>query len=213
MNYNNEMLENKAFNFFKQLMYNLALAICIILVGVVVMVYVFKFNLYKVESDSEAPYFTTGDMVVVKAQDKYEVGDIIKFDITPDKSYPTTHRLVGIVTEGEETYYICHGDNVGNLNGTKKTESDWKDDAAYIKKLKEDGLSKSQIVEKCGNLIQTPTIEQIEGKVVASMKHYGAYVQFIKDHYMLFISLVAGIWCICSVVQNEIEIKKTRRLF
>ena len=212
MNYNDQILENKTFNFFKQLMYNIALSICIILVGVLVMVYVFKFNLYEVKSPSQAPYFTTGDMVIVKAQDKYVVGDIIKFDETENKNLPTTHRLVGKITEGDKTYYICHGDAVGNLNGKKLTKSDWKDDAEYIKSLQEQGMTFSQIRAECGNQIQTPTFDQIEGKVVGSMKNYGTYIQFIKDHYMLFVALVAGIWCISSVIQNEIEMKKTRRL-
>ncbi len=46
MNYNDQILENKSFNFFKQLMYNLALSICIMLVGVLILVYGFKFALY-----------------------------------------------------------------------------------------------------------------------------------------------------------------------
>ena len=67
MNYSDQILENKAFNFFKQLTYNIALALCIMLVGVLVMVYGFGFKLYEVLSPSQAPYFTTGDMVIVKA--------------------------------------------------------------------------------------------------------------------------------------------------
>lgn len=208
MNYNNEILENKAFNFFKQLMYNLALSICIILVGVVVMVYVFKFNLYKVESDSQAPYFYRDDIVVVKAQEKYVPGDILKFDL---RGTPITHRLVAVIEEGGKTYYLCHGDNVQNFDNSK-ANGKWEDEAAYVKQLQKENYSADEIIARCAN-VQTPTLEQIEGKVVASMRHYGAYIEFIKGHYMLFISLVAGIWCISSVAQNEIEIKKTRRLF
>ena len=59
MHYNDQILENKPFNFFKQLMYNIALAICIMLVGVLILVYGFKFRLYEVLSDSQYPYFKT----------------------------------------------------------------------------------------------------------------------------------------------------------
>lgn len=209
MNYNDQILENKTFNFFKQLMYNIALSICIMLVGVLIAVYGFKFKLYKVESASEAPYLNIGDIVVVKAQDEYHVGELIKFN---ENGLPTTHRLVGKITEGGVTYYICHGDNVNNLDKTEKTESDWEDDVAYIKNFLDQNYTLSQIKSECGNAIQTPTKKQVEGKVVATMRNYGTYVEFIKGHSMLFISLVAGIWCISSVVQNEIEMKKSRRL-
>ena len=80
MNYSDEILENKSFNFFKQLMYNIVVAICIILAVCLILVYGFKFRPYEVLSNSQAPYFTVGDMVIVKGQDSYEVGDIIKFD-------------------------------------------------------------------------------------------------------------------------------------
>lgn len=206
MNYNDQILENKAFNFFKQLMYNIALAICIMLVGVLIAVYVFKYNLYKVQSPSEAPHLNVGDVVVVKAQDEYKVGDLIKFD---EANYPTTHRLIGIMKQGNTTYYICHGDNVDNLDGTEKTESDWKDDAKFIQNLIDQNVS---ITEIQSYNVQTPTEKEVEGKVVATMRGYGTYIEFIKEHYMLFISLVAGIWCISSVVQNEIDMKKSRRL-
>lgn len=209
MNYNDQILENKTFNFFKQLMYNLALAICIILVGVLVAVYVFKFKLYKVQSPSEAPHLNVGDIVVVKAQDEYEVGELIKFSM---QGLPTTHRLIGKLTEAGVTYYICHGDNVDNLDRSEKKESDYEDDIAYIKNLIDQDYSLNAIKYECGNSIQTPTKDEIEGKVVATMRNYGTYVEFLKQHAMLFISLVAGIWCISSVVQNEIEMKKARRL-
>ena len=49
MNYKDDILENKAFNLFKQLIYNLALAICIMLVGVLVCTYGFNYELYVVQ--------------------------------------------------------------------------------------------------------------------------------------------------------------------
>ncbi len=213
MNYNDEILENKAFNFFKQLMYNIALAICIMLVGVLVLTYGFKYNLYSVESGSQRPYIMEGDMVVVKAQKEYKVGDMIKFDTTSTKSYPTTHRLIAIMKDSNGvTRYICHGDNVQDLDGSQADQK-YDDDIAYIENLREQGKDFNAIVVACGSLIQAPTFDQIDGKVVNHLDNYGTYFQFIKSHYMLLIALVAGIWCISSVVQNELDMKKSRRLF
>lgn len=209
MHYNDQILENKPFNFFKQLMYNIALAICIMLVGVLILVYGFKFRLYEVLSDSQYPYFKTGDMVIVKAQDNYEAGDIIKFN---NNGLAVTHRLLAIVEEGGKTYYVCHGDNVQSANPNSTTyTAKWEDDKAYIDSLKEQGMTIQQIVDNSYNL-QTPTASQVEGKVIAHIDNYGTYFQFIQSHYMLLIALVAGIWCISSTVQNEIDIRKFRRL-
>lgn len=214
MNYNDQILENKAFNFFKQLVYNIALAICIMLIGVLIMVYGFGFKLYEVLSDSQAPYFTKGDMVIVKAQKEYKVGDIIKFDET-NGVYPTTHRLIGIYENAKgEITYICHGDNVQSAKPDDDTSAiiPWKEDAAYIQNLIDnEGYTLSEIKNKATN-IQTPTPSQVEGKVVADINNYGTYFNFIKSHYLLLITLIAGIWCICSTVQNEIDIKRCKRL-
>ena len=205
MNYNDQILENKAFNFFKQLMYNLALSICIMLVGVLIMVYGFKIGLYEVLSWSQEPYFTKGDMVIVQPQKSYRVGDIIKFD---DNGTPTTHRLVAII---DNTYYICHGDNVQNLDDSEQNYS-WEDDAAYINKLIGQGKTLNQIKADCGVLIQVVTIDKIEGTVINHLDNYGTYFKFVKEHALFVITIVAGIWCVCTVVQTELDIRKCRRL-
>lgn len=214
MNYNDQILENKAFNFFKQLMYNLAVAICVMLLGVLVLVYGFKFKLYEVLSDSQAPVYVEGDMVVVKEQTNYFVGDIVHYELSGGT--PVTHRIVYIHSEGNKTYYICHGDNNQNVDNSENN-MDWQDDNEYLinyfevqnktiadakNKLSGKGLYHVDILEKT----------QIKGKVVTHVDNLGAYAGFIKEHYMLFIALVAGIWCVSSVVQNEIEIKRSLRL-
>ena len=213
MKYSDEILENKAFNFFKQLMYNIALAICIMLAGVLVLVYGFKYNLYEVLSPSQEPYFSQGDMVVVKAQKEYKVGDIIKFDETASKTMPTTHRLIAIMKDSKGNMrYICHGDNVQNLDGSAADQK-YEDDITFINDLVEQGYDFNYINSKYDALIQAPTLDQVEGKVVNHIDNYGTYFKFIKSHYMLLIALVAGIWCISNVVQNELDLKKCRRLF
>lgn len=208
MNYRDDILENKTFNFFKQLMYNIALAVCIMLVGVLIMVYGFKIGLYEVLSNSQAPYFVTGDMVVVKPQDEYKVGDILKFD----NGAPVTHRLIGMKTQNGVTYYICHGDNVKSANrenGLKIVS--WEEDAEYVQSL----INENKTITAIGNTLQDVQIiesHQIEGKVIGHIDNYGTYFKFIKSHYMLLIAIVAGIWCFSTTIQNEIDMKKCRRL-
>jgi len=213
MNYNDQILENKAFNFVKQLTYNIALAICVMLVGVLIMVYGFKIGLYEVLSNSQAPHIVKGDMVVVKPQDSYKVGDIIKFDTTANKTFPTTHRLVGIIknASGQVTQYICHGDAVDDLDGTDANYK-WKDDAAYVKTFIDQNKTAEEIEELVDGEIQIVLPNQVEGVVIGHLDNYGYYLKFLKEHTMLVIAIVAGIWCVTNVVQNEIDIRKTRRL-
>ena len=206
MNYNDQILENKAFNFFKQLMYNIALSLCIMLVGVLIMVYGFKIGLYEVLSNSQAPYFVKGDMVIVKPQKEYQVGDIIKFNI----GSPVTHRLIGIVIEDGKKYYICHGDNNHNLDGSINTKSDWEDDVAFLNEYIESGKTVADISTNLN--AETPLASQVEGKVIAHLDNYGTYVKFVKDHSLLIIAILSGIWCVSYVIQNEIDFKKCRRL-
>ena len=78
MNYNDSILENKTFSFFKKLIYNIAVAICIMLLLVIVLVYGFKFQLYNVLSDSEYPNFVSGDMIVAVPQKEYELLKILQ---------------------------------------------------------------------------------------------------------------------------------------
>lgn len=207
MNYNDQILEAKTFNFFKQLMYNIALSLCVILLGALISVYGFKFQLNRVLSPSEYPYLKTGDMVVIKAQKEYEVGDIIKFD----NGIPTTHRLIGILKEGNTTVYLCHGDNVtsAQINATEVVP--WEEDAAYVKGLQKEGKTINEIINHCKD-VQSVKLSEIEGKVVAKLSNYGTYLQFIQDHAGLLIALVGGIWCISTTVQNEIDMRRARRL-
>ncbi len=152
-------------------------------------------------------------MVIVKPQDDYKVGDIIKF--THVKDFNVTHRLIAIIEENGTQYYICHGDNVQSVNPENATDTaPWKEDSQYIYDLIDQGYTHSQITSD-SNLaqnIQSVTKSQIEGEVVAHIDNYGTLFKFIKDHYLLIIALVAGIWCISNTIQNEIDFKKSRRL-
>ena len=211
MNYNDQILENKAFNFFKQLMYNIALSICILLVGILIMVYGFKYQLYEVLSDSQAPVFRETDMVIVKAADKYEVGDILTYQ---KESILATHRIIGVYEKNGNIVYICHGDNTDSANPANGQKTvPYTEDVAFIQSLMDKGKTLNEIKAE----VRTPgcdfvTPEETKGKVVNHIDNYGLYFRFIKDHYMLIVAMVAGIWCFSSVVQNELDIKRARRL-
>ena len=209
MNYNDSILENKEFSFFKKLMYNIAVAICIILLFVIVLVYGFKFQLYNVLSDSEYPNFVSGDMIVAVPQKEYEVGDIIKFSYIGE-TFPVTHRLIGITVDEVtgKTYYVCHGDAVGSANPINNgNTAPWQSDSEYVQ-----SLTYQQIKDGKANNIQVIEKSSIDGKVVASFSGYGIYVTFIKDHVLLMVTIVIAIWCISGVIQNEIDIKRSKRL-
>ena len=223
MNYNDSILENKGFNFFKQLIYNIAVAICIVLMFALILVWGFKFQLYKVLSDSEAPYFTEGDMIVVRKQDDYKVGDIIKFTYLDDSPLNVTHRLVGIKQHNGKTYYIAHGDAVGTSNPFNASEGavHWKKEVEFIENLTfEQVQGNKEIPSPSGNSsatirrsqIQIVEKSAIDGKVLCWFANYGNYFEFIKEHKYLLIAMVVSVWCISGVIQNELELKKSRRL-
>ncbi len=210
MNYSDEILENKSFNFFKQLMYNIVVAICIMLAVCLILVYGFKFRPYEVLSNSQAPYFTVGDMVIVKGQDSYEVGDIIKFD---HNGVPTTHRLIAIKEYQGTTYYICHGDNVQNTDGSYDHDYQWEIDRLADMTYEEILNGTDENDTKLVINVQIVTEADIEGKVVASLNNWGSYFSFINAHKLLIIAIIVSVWCVSATVQNELDIRRTRRLF
>ena len=71
-----------------------------------------------------------------------------------------------------------------------------------------DMLYEEEIDEQC----ILDTLESIEGKVVASLKNWGSYFNFVSEHKLLIIAIIVSIWCVSATAQNEIEMKKSRRL-
>lgn len=203
MNYNDQILENKAFKFAKQLMYNIAIGIVIILAFCLLFVYAFHYRPYKVLTASMHPAMKVGDMVVVHSAKEYKVGDVLKFDQSGTGNLPTVHRIIAI----KDGTYVCHGDNVAfQYQGENETWT-WKQEAAVA-----EGKTLAQLREEDKALYQYVTPNQVEGKVVTTIANYGTYVDFISQHKMLFITIVVGLWCISFVAQNEIEMRNARRL-
>ena len=107
--YNDQILENKGFNFFKQLMFNLGVLICIVLSGLLVLIYGFKFGVYEVLSDSQAPVFVKGDLVITKPQKDYEIGDIIKFDLAEIFTTVMETMFHLLILQKKLSIHIQHG--------------------------------------------------------------------------------------------------------
>lgn len=217
MGFQDRIYANKEFIFFKQLMRNIALAICIMLIGVLILVYGFKFQLYNVITNSEAPYFVAGDMVVARAQKEYKAGDIIKFRLN-ERELPVTHRLIGVVkNDAGQEYYICHGDNVGSANPAQNGDIvHWSEDAKYVKTMTYDEIDRkynkaSLNSDKPIYQVQIIRKEHIDGKVLFHLDNFGTYISFIKNHTLLLVTIVGGIWCISGALENEQEMRRNKR--
>lgn len=76
----------------------------------------FWVTILRVSSNSMVPKFKKGDFIVIKKQEKYNVGDIITFEVIEENSkYYITHRIV----EKNENEFITKGD-ANNKNDNYK---------------------------------------------------------------------------------------------
>lgn len=76
----------------------------------------FGVTILRVSSNSMVPKFKKGDFIVIKKQKKYNVGDIITFEVIEENSkYYITHRIV----EKNENKFITKGD-ANNKNDNYK---------------------------------------------------------------------------------------------
>lgn len=201
MNYNDQILENKTFKFVKQLIFNLALSVCIVLAVCLVFAYAFNYRAYNVLTGSMEPSIQIGDLVVVHKADEYKVGDVLKFDQTETSTLPTVHRIIAI----KDGTYVCHGDNVQYIYSLENQSQEEESQIASTKDL-------ATLRTEGSGIYQFVTIDQVEGKVVATLSNYGSYVTFISNHKVLFITIILGIWCFTYTISNEIEIKQAHRM-
>ena len=76
----------------------------------------FGVTILRVSSNSMVPKFKKGDFILIKKQEKYNVGDIITFEVIEENSkYYITHRIV----EKNENEFITKGD-ANNKNDNYK---------------------------------------------------------------------------------------------
>ena len=61
-------------------------------------------------SGSMEPAIPVGSVIVVKPVESYIVGDVITFGKDTKTDIPTTHRIVDVRIEGEETFFKTQGD-------------------------------------------------------------------------------------------------------
>ena len=205
MNYNAEMLESKIFNFLKQLIRNMILSICVVVLVALLIVHFFNFAIYDVFSDSMVPEFETGDLIVVKKQKEYYVGNVVKFNDL-ETGLPITHRIVAIKNKSGVEYYVCHGDNVESVTSRIKKDGayclNWEEDSTNIRLL-----SLEEIVYYADDVVQIVKKEQIEGRVVGKFRRISNYLQFIKRYKIIIIASVLCVWKCVDFVENSSDKK------
>ena len=63
-----------------------------------------------VQSGSMEPVISTGSVVVIRAEERYAVGDIITFTGSSRDGLPTTHRIIADTVQNGELAYTTKGD-------------------------------------------------------------------------------------------------------
>ena len=111
--------------FKKNLLINILLILSIFFVLTIIYIKFFSENInikpfgieiLKVESNSMAPNFNKEDLIIIKEEKEYEVGDIITFK-NLDGIY-VTHRII----EKDENGFITKGDNNNTKDDEKATK-------------------------------------------------------------------------------------------
>ena len=109
MKYTSTIKDSKEYGLAKNILYNLVLSIFITTALSVLVVYIFGLRLDVVLSDSMSPAFYKDDIVVVRAYDEYNEGDVIEYQLS-DISKPVTHRIIKKMGSGKNATFITKGD-------------------------------------------------------------------------------------------------------
>ena len=109
MKYTSTIKDSKEYGLAKNILYNLVLSIFITIALSVLAVYIFGLRLDVVLSDSMSPAFYKDDIVVVRAYDEYNEGDVIEYQLN-DISKPVTHRIIKKMGSGKDATFITKGD-------------------------------------------------------------------------------------------------------
>ena len=177
MNYK-KMLNYKVFNFLKRLLYNSFMAGCIAIIAAFIVVHFSNCAISVVLSESMFPQITTGDVLLIKKQQTYQVGDVVQFD-DEMTGLNITHRIIDIKEISGEKYFICHGDNEISVKyfylNSKKDYLDWKEDSIFLQ-----NLTLEEIQKHLNDYVQIVRIPQMRGKVVEKLKLFSAvYSKFV----------------------------------
>lgn len=68
------------------------------------------YEVFIVQSGSMEPAVRTGSVVVVRAQERYQVGDIVTFGGSATGQIPTTHRIIADTLQAGQLAYQTQGD-------------------------------------------------------------------------------------------------------
>lgn len=174
----------------------ISLAISGFLVASFVLIYFFKFVPAEVASNSMQPTFAAGEIVLIKKQQNYVEGDIVMFK---QNGINITHRLIAVVKDGANLFYVCKGD-AHKLNG----KTSWQDCALELKNKDLGEIKKIenlQIVEK----------ENIIGKAVENHKNFAKFLKFVvKFKNFLIFLLIFCIFVIIISPNSTNKIKQTQ---
>ena len=116
MKYTSTIKDNKEYELAKNILYNFVLSIFITVALSVIVVFAFGLRLDVVLSDSMSPVFYKDDIVVVRAYDEYNEGDIIEYQIS-EVTKPVTHRIVEKIGSGKTATFVTKGDANGQSDG------------------------------------------------------------------------------------------------
>lgn len=108
MKYTSDIKEIKEFKLAKSIAYNFVLSIFITLALAVIVIYAFGLRLDIVLSDSMSPVFCKDDIVIIRAYDDYDIGDIVEYQVS-GASKPVTHEVVEKIGSGKNAIYRTQG--------------------------------------------------------------------------------------------------------
>lgn len=207
MNYKQETLKSKIFNFSKRLLCNTVYAVSIVTVVALLIVHFSFCAIYDVFSNSQYPVLKEGDIIIVQKQQSYKVGDIIKFH-DEQTNLPIVHRLISIKSYQDKTYYVCHGDNVQSVTNfvTKDNNtpylSEWENDSDFV-----ENLSLQALKNEAQEVVQIVEINNVEGKVITKISGLGYVFRFIKNNFLLI--LLSVLVCV-KAYEWAIELNKNK---
>lgn len=109
MKYTSTIKDSKEYGLAKDILYNLVLSIFITIALSIIVVYTAGLRLDIVKSDSMSPVFYEHDIVVVRAYEEYNEGDIVEYQLS-GLSTPVTHRIVTKIGSGKSAIFVTQGD-------------------------------------------------------------------------------------------------------
>lgn len=165
---------HKIFYFTKKLFRYLLFAATALLACVVVVAKFGGFKTSVVLTASMSPTINAGDLLVVKKQQSYKIGDVVQFNFVGDAGVLNlTHRVVGSV---QGKFYVCCGD---------ATAGNWQNIANKVK-----DMSVQEILNNPN--LQLVQQSSITGRVVTNFGKLGKVFVFAQNNMLVVVAVL--IW-------------------